>query len=75
MIKRQTGNIMATKTNQYNPQIAFHPGETLTEKLEKMGMGPKEFSVRTGKPKKQLLQYSIVKAALLRKWQYSLSMY
>lgn len=55
MIKRQTGNNMATKTNQYNPQIAFHPGETLTEKLEELGMGPKEFSVRTGKPEKTVI--------------------
>jgi addiction module HigA family antidote len=40
--------------NQYIPQIAFHPGETLSEKLEEMGMGPKEFSVRTGKPEKTI---------------------
>lgn len=40
--------------NQYNPQIVFHPGETLAEKLEEMGMGPKEFAVRTDKPEKTI---------------------
>jgi len=43
---------MATKKNQYHPQIAFHPGETLAEKLQELGMGPKEFAIRTGKPEK-----------------------
>ncbi len=41
--------------NQYNPQIVFHPGETLAEKLEELGMGPKEFAVRTGKPEKTII--------------------
>jgi HTH-type transcriptional regulator / antitoxin HigA len=41
--------------NQYLPQIAFHPGETLSEKLEELGMGPKEFAVRTGKPEKTII--------------------
>lgn len=43
------------KLNQYIPQIAFHPGETLSEKLEELGMGPKEFAVRTGKPEKTII--------------------
>ena len=42
------------KENQYFPQIVFHPGETLSEKLEEMGMGPKEFAIRTGKPEKTI---------------------
>lgn len=46
---------MATKENQYHPQIAFHPGETLAEKLEELGMGPKEFAIRTGKPEKTVI--------------------
>ena len=46
---------MATKTNEYHPQIAFHPGETLAEKLEELGMGPKEFAIRTGKPEKTVI--------------------
>jgi len=43
------------KKNQYFPQVAFHPGETLAEKLEELGMGPKEFSVRSGKPEKTII--------------------
>ncbi len=46
---------MAQKINQYKPQIAFHPGETLAEKLEELGWGPKEFAVRTGKPEKTII--------------------
>jgi len=38
------------KQNQYFPQSRPHPGETLEEKLQEMGMGPKEFALRTGKP-------------------------
>lgn len=41
--------------NQYFPQVAFHPGETLSEKLAELEMGPKEFSVRTGKPEKTII--------------------
>lgn len=44
---------MAT-VNEYFPQSRPHPGETLAEKLEEMGMGPKEFSLRTGKPEKTI---------------------
>lgn len=46
---------MATKVNQYNPPIAFHPGETLVEKLGELEMGPKEFAIRTGKPEKTVI--------------------
>jgi HTH-type transcriptional regulator / antitoxin HigA len=42
------------KQNQYFPSVVFHPGETLLEKLEEMGMGPKEFALRTGKPEKTI---------------------
>lgn len=45
---------MAIKENQYIPQVVFHPGETLAEKLVEMEMGPKEFAVRTGKPEKTI---------------------
>jgi len=45
---------METTKNQYIPQVVFHLGETLAEKLEEMGMGPKEFAVRTGKPEKTI---------------------
>ena len=43
------------KQNQYFPSVVFHPGETLEEKLEEMGMGPKEFALRTGKPEKTII--------------------
>jgi len=42
------------RNNQYIPQIFFHPGETLAEKLEEMGMNSKEFAVRIGKPEKTI---------------------
>ena len=41
--------------NQYIPTIVFHPAETLREKLEEMGMGIKEFALRTGKPEKTII--------------------
>ncbi|MES2455244.1 MAG: ImmA/IrrE family metallo-endopeptidase [Bacteroidota bacterium] len=40
--------------NQYFPQSRPHPGVTLSEKLEEMAMGPKEFALRTGKPEKTI---------------------
>ena len=43
------------KQNQYFPSVVFHPGETLTEKLEEIEMGPKEFALRTGKPEKTII--------------------
>lgn len=43
-----------SKQNQYFPQSVPHPGETLAEKLEEMGMGPKEFALRSGKPEKTI---------------------
>ncbi|EEI90858.1 putative addiction module antidote protein HigA [Sphingobacterium spiritivorum ATCC 33300] len=45
---------MAT-VNEFYSDIAFHPGETLTEKLEELKMGPKEFAIRTGKPEKTII--------------------
>lgn len=45
---------MAT-INQFKPDIVFHPGETLSEKLEELKMGPKEFAIRTGKPEKTII--------------------
>lgn len=43
---------MATKTNQYQAPIVFHPGEALAEKLQELEMGPKEFAIRANKPEK-----------------------
>lgn len=42
-------------TNQYTPDIVFHPATTLNEKLEEMGMSRKEFALRTGKPEKTII--------------------
>jgi addiction module HigA family antidote len=44
-----------TSINQFRPDIVFHPGETLADKLEELKMGPKEFAVRTGKPEKTII--------------------
>ncbi len=35
--------------------IAYHPGDTLKEKLNELGMSIKEFSVRTSKPEKTII--------------------
>ncbi|RFM27043.1 HigA family addiction module antitoxin [Deminuibacter soli] len=43
------------KQHQYFPPSRPHPGETLDEKLKEMGMGPKEFALRTGKPEKTII--------------------
>jgi HTH-type transcriptional regulator / antitoxin HigA len=45
---------MAT-VNEFHTDIAFHPGETLSEKLKELNMGLKEFAVRTGKPEKTII--------------------
>lgn len=42
-------------TNQYTPDVVFHPAITLNEKLEEMRMSKKEFALRTGKPEKTIL--------------------
>lgn len=43
-----------SRQNQYFPQSSPHPGETLEEKLNELGMGPKEFAVRIVKPMKTI---------------------
>lgn len=45
---------MVTKINEYRPESVTHPGLTLTEKLNELDMGNKEFSVRVGKPEKTI---------------------
>ena len=45
--------IMKKTPNQLSRvAIAYHPGDTLKEKLNELGMSIKEFSVRTSKPEK-----------------------
>ena len=38
----------------FTPRVVYHPGVTLAEKLEELGMSAKEFSVRTKKPEKTI---------------------
>lgn len=45
---------MHTTFNEYKPETVSHPGSTLVEKLEEMGMGNKEFAIRVGKPEKTI---------------------
>lgn len=39
---------------KFIPQVRFHPGITLNEKLEEMEMSVKEFALRTSKPEKTI---------------------
>jgi len=41
--------------NEYFPQTVLHPGSTLEEKLQEMGMSIKEFALRTEKPEKTII--------------------
>lgn len=43
------------KTNEYFPQTVLHAGMDLEEKLEELGMGVKEFAIRTNKPEKTII--------------------
>lgn len=45
-----------TKQNEYLPESVSHPGITLAEKLEEIGMSQKEFAVRTGKPEQTIVK-------------------
>lgn len=45
---------MAT-LNKFVPPVTFHPGITLSEKLQELGMGIKEFAIRTSKPEKTII--------------------
>lgn len=48
---------MKTNRNQYRPQIAIHPGETLSEKLEELAISPIEFARRTKTPEQTILDF------------------
>ncbi len=43
-------------TNEYFPETVTHPGFTLNEKLEEIGMSKKEFAVRTEKPEQTIIK-------------------
>src|SRR5271154_6190827 len=41
---------MSTTTNLFEPDYAIHPGETLAETLEELGMSQAELAQRMGRP-------------------------
>jgi addiction module HigA family antidote len=43
-----------TPSHTYLPDTISHPGETLREKLEELGMSLKELALRTGQPEKTI---------------------
>ena len=49
---------MTQKGNIFDPTrlaVVYHPGETLEEKLQEMGMSVKEFATRVSKPEKTII--------------------
>jgi len=50
--------------NEYFPQAIPHPGSTLEEELEAMGMSIKEFAIRTNKPEKTIIAVIKGKSAI-----------
>ena len=46
---------MPIKKNKYVPQVFFHPGETLIEKLDELGLNTNEFAELTGRPEKTII--------------------
>lgn len=47
---------MAVERNQFIPDVVYHPGETLKERLEELEMSNKEFAIRTGKPEQTIIK-------------------
>jgi addiction module HigA family antidote len=45
---------MENQKNQYKPNSVSHPGLTLSEKLQEMNMGSKEFAVKINKSEKTI---------------------
>ena len=52
------------KKNQYFPQSLPHPGETLSEKLEEMGLSSDEFAAYTGKSENAIIAILNGKSAI-----------
>ena len=48
----------------HQPDYAFHPGETLAETLEELGMSQKELAMRTGRPLKTINEIIHGKASI-----------
>lgn len=55
---------MATKKNEFYPDLVFHPGETLSEKLSEMNMSNKEFALRCSLSEKTINEIIKGKATL-----------
>jgi HTH-type transcriptional regulator / antitoxin HigA len=53
-----------TIQNQYTPNYVAHPGETLLETLEALGMSQADLADRTGRPKKTINEIIHGKAAI-----------
>lgn len=53
------------KKYKFEPDYITHPGETLKEKLEEIGMSQKEFAVRVGKPVKTISEIVNGKSAVV----------
>ncbi len=49
---------MSTSKNEYFPQSVSHPGQTLAEKLQQIGLGNKEFAKRVNEPEKTIAAVS-----------------
>lgn len=52
--------------NKYNPDIVSHPGLTLAQKLEELGMSQKDFAIRTGRPEKTISNIIRGKSAITK---------
>lgn len=46
---------ISKKENNAKLPVVYHPGETLDEKLQEIGMGVKEFATRVSKPEKTII--------------------
>lgn len=41
----------------FTPQVSYHPGVTLFEKLEELDISVKEFAIRTAMPEKTIITF------------------
>lgn len=55
---------MAATRNDYSPPMVSHPGQTLSEKLEEIGMGNKEFAIRVHKPEQTITAITSGKSSI-----------
>jgi addiction module HigA family antidote len=55
---------MSKKKNQYNPDYAVLPGDTLKETIDALGMSQADLAERTDRPKKTINEIIKGKAAI-----------